>query len=109
MPTECKTMNAKPNVSSDHLNDLQRLDLAKRLASGLAGWLHSMSAHMCGYLADEDAARLEVCQILQAQRAPFFLKKNVAPADWGENTRRMDVGIGVMSGDPMHYGGIELK
>lgn len=94
---------------SGSIDYIDQLDLAKRLASGLVGWMHSMSARMCGYLADEDAARLEVCQILHAQRTPFFIDKNVVPKAWVVNKRHMDVGIGIMNGDPLHYGAIEMK
>ena len=103
-------MNAEQETKPTQLDTIQRLDLAKRLASGLVGWMHSMSARMCGHLADEDAARLEVCQILHAQRTAFYIRKNVIPVAWKERDRHLDVGLGTLKdNDPTYFGAVELK
>ena len=91
-------------------DDVGRIDLAKRLASGLVGWLHCMAARNVGYLADEDAARVELCQILNGQRKNIMPRKNVVPTDWKAGDRYLDVGIGEVDHlDHVVHGAIELK
>ena len=94
----------------EYVDAALRKDLARRIAMGLARWEYCKSARGVGYLADEDAARVEICEIIQAQRHAFFVRKDVVPENWKEQICQMDIGIGIIDDpDPVKYAAIRTK
>lgn len=86
-----------------------RKALASDIASGLAGWLQLQIVQRLGELSGEDAARLVVAQVVNAQ-GRYKPATSQLPRNWGSTKKRIDIALkGRSDSAALWYGAIEIK
>lgn len=88
---------------------MNRSDLAKHLAAGLAGWHQLQTVQNLGKLSGEDTARSLAAQIINAQ-GRFAPATSKLPNNWGTTKKRIDVALlGRSANAVIWYGALEIK
>ena len=83
--------------------------LAQKIATGLAGWFQFQLSQNLADSIGEDAAKLAVAQIVNAQ-GTFSHATSQKPPNWGTTSKRVDIALKVKSKSSDSWlGAIEIK